>query len=168
MASLTKAINKDFIDQILPTYGNPRTNLPIWDQGQKMFLCEEYESESGHRYYTGIRFCDRVVIVERVGIYHNWTYIDGIELYAFNGNNMQLIQKCEYDKEFRNEEFIRKESEEMIRNYIGGMLKGGKTSMPKEQIDEYAKQLVEKCYKSFLDQDFSTRLTVIIPQIEQH
>lgn len=35
MASLTKAINKELFDRILPTYGNPRMAVPIWDNGQK-------------------------------------------------------------------------------------------------------------------------------------
>lgn len=51
MATLTKAINKDLFDSILPTFGNPRVHVPVWDEGQKMFLCEEYESANGHRYY---------------------------------------------------------------------------------------------------------------------
>lgn len=41
MASLTKAINKDLFDSILPTFGNQRVHIPVWDEGQKMFLCEE-------------------------------------------------------------------------------------------------------------------------------
>ena len=75
MASLTKAINKDLFDSILPTFGNQRVHIPVWDEGQKMFLCEEYESASGNRYYKGVRFCDRIVVVEKVGLYHNWTYL---------------------------------------------------------------------------------------------
>ena len=93
MASLTKAINKDLFDSILPTFGNQRVHIPVWDEGQKMFLCEEYESASGNRYYKGVRFCDRIVVVEKVGLYHNWTYIDGIEVYAFNGTRLELVQK---------------------------------------------------------------------------
>ena len=101
MANLTKAINKNFLDQVLPTFGNPRTAIPVWDNGQKMFICNEMESLSGNRYYMGVRFCDRVVIVEHVGIYHNWTYLDGLDLYAFNGQRVELIQKKEYDKVYR-------------------------------------------------------------------
>ena len=91
MASLTKTINKDLFDSILPTFGNQRFHIPVWDEGQKMFLCEEYESASGNRYYKGVRFCDRIVVVEKVGLYHNWTYIDGIEVYAFNGTRLELV-----------------------------------------------------------------------------
>ena len=155
MASLTKAINKDLFDSILPTFGNQRVHIPVWDEGQKMFLCEEYESASGNRYYKGVRFCDRIVVVEKVGLYHNWTYIDGIEVYAFNGTRLELVQKRDYDKVHRNEEFIRKELETMVR------------CMPQEELEEKAKSIIDGCYKSFLDSDYNTRLTQILPQIEQ-
>ncbi len=141
MASLTKAINKDLFDSILPTFGNQRVHVPVWDKGQKMFLCEEYESANGHRYYKGVRFCDRIVVVEKVGLYHSWTYIDGIEIYAFNGKRLELVQKKDYEKEFRNEEFIRKESEIMVRNYIEGVLKAQKSCMPQQKLKKSRRQL---------------------------
>lgn len=167
MATLSKAISKNLFDNILPTFGSPRVHIPAWDNSQKMFICDEYESANGNRYYRGIRFCDRVVVVEKVGLYHNWTYIDGIELYAFNGKKLELIQKCDYDKVFRNEEFIRSESERMVKDYLTGVLKTQRTSVPAEELENQAKELIEGCYKSFLDCDFNTRLTQIIPAIEQ-
>lgn len=165
MASLKKAINKDLFDNLLPTFGNPRVHIPIWDEGQKMFICDEYENENGHRYYKGIRFCDRIVIVEKVGLYHTWTYIDAIEIYAFNGTRLEIIQKRDYDKTFRCEEFVRSESESMIRNYLEGILKIHHASMSEEEIAAKAKAIVDSCYKSFLDSDFNVRITKILPQI---
>lgn len=167
MASLTKAINKNLFDKILPTFGNPRVQIPVWDEGQKMFLCGDYESASGHRYYMGVRFCDRIVIVEKVGLFHNWTYIDSIEVYAFNGTKLVLVQKHDYEKTFRSEEFIRQESVTMVRDFIEGVVKTQGSSMAKDEIEAQAKSIVEGCYKSFLDSDFNTRLTKILPQIEQ-
>ena len=167
MATLTKAINKSLFDSILPTFGNPRVHVPVWDEGQKMFICEEHESGNGHRYYLGIRFCDRIVIVEKVGLFHSWTYIDCIELYAFNGQKMELIKKRDYDKVFRNEEFIRQESEQMVTDFLTGVMKMQRVCLPAEQTTGQAKALVNGCYKSFLDQDFNTRLTQILPQLEQ-
>ena len=167
MATLSKAINKNLFDSILPTFGNPRVHVPVWDEGQKMFICNEYESANGHRYYLGIRFCGRIVIVEKVGLYHNWTYIDSIELYAFNGQKMELIQKRDYDKVFRNEAFIRQESELMVKDYLTGVMKTQRICAPAEQIVAQATELVDGCYKSFLDSDFNTRLTQILPAIEQ-
>lgn len=167
MATLTKAISKNLLDSVLPTFGSPRVHVPAWDNSQKMFICDEYESANGNRYYRGIRFCNRVVIVEKVGLYHNWTYIDGIELYAFNGNKLELIQKQDYDKVFRKEEFIRAESERMVKDYLQGILKAQRASIPSTQLEKNAKELIDGCYKSFLDRDFNTRLTQILPEIEQ-
>lgn len=168
MATLTKAINKSLFDRILPTFGTPRVNIPTWDDEQKMFICSQYESVSGHRYYLGIRFCDRIVIVEKLGFYHTWTYIDGIELFAFNGQKIELIQKREYDKEFRNEDFIRQESEQMVREYLTDTLDVQCSRVPEEQMALQAHELVSRCYKSFLDPDFNTRLIQILPKLEQH
>ncbi len=167
MAKLSKAISKNLFDSILPTYGSPRVHIPVWDNGQKMFIIGEYVSARGNRYYRGVRFCENVVIVEKVGLFHTWTYIDGIELYAFNGKQIELIQKRDYEKEFRNEKFVRQESVEMVKDYINAVLKVQKMSLPAEEIETKAKTLIEGCYKSFLDSDFNTRLTQIIPAIEQ-
>ena len=167
MANINNVISKNVFDNILPTYGKPRVKVPVWDNSQKMFIFDEYQSAQGYRYYRGIRFCDNIVIVEKVGLYHNWTYIDSIEIYAFNGKKLELIQKRDYDKVHRNEEFIRAESERMVKDYLAGILKSQRTSVPAAEIEIQAKSLIGKCYKSFLDADFNTRLTQILPAIEQ-
>ena len=165
MANLSNILNQNFINDILPVYGNPRTKVPTWDTAQKMFICDEYESETGNYYYRGIRFCDRIVIVEKVGLYHNWTYIDGIELYAFNGRKLELIQKKDYEKQFRKEEFVKKESEEMVKNYLTATLKMHGLSVPEKQVEENAQSLMGNCYKSFLDSDYNAQLMQILPSI---
>jgi hypothetical protein len=166
METAINAISENVFDNILPTFGNPRVHIPVWNDSQKMFIFEEYESCGGNLYYRGIRFCERVAIVENIGLYHNWTYIDGIELYAFNGKKPELIQKCDYENTFRSEEFIRKESESMVKHYLAGALKAQKIIVPDEQLDSKAKEIVNGCYKSFLDPNFNTCLTQIIPVIE--
>ena len=93
--------------------------------------------------------------------------IDGIEVYAFNGTRLELVQKRDYDKVHRNEEFIRKELEIMVRNFFEGVLKAQRSCMPQEELEEKAKGIIDGCYKSFLDSDYNTRLTQILPQIEQ-
>lgn len=165
MATLSTAISKDLFNNILPTFRNPRVHIPSWDNGQKMFIFDEHGSSKGNMYYRGLRFCDRIAIVEKVGLFHNWTYIDSIELYAFNGKKIELIQKRDYEKAFRNEAFIKKESVEMVKDYISATLKMQRTTIPDEEIELQAKSLVENCYKSFLDKDFNTQLTQILPTL---
>ena len=90
---------------------------------------------------------------------------DAIEIYAFNGTKLELVQKRDYEKTFRNEDFIRSESEAMVRNYVEGILKIHRTTMPAEELTEKAKALVDSCFKSFLDSDFNIRITKILPQL---
>lgn len=80
---------------------------------------------------------------------------------------MELIQKRDYNKVHRNEAFVRAESEAMVKDFLAGILKAQRTSVPAEQLESQAKELIESCYKSFLDNDFNTRLTQILPAIEQ-
>lgn len=167
MIMLTNAFNQNVLDRIMPPFGTKRMNIPVWDEGQKMFICGEYESATGHLYYRGVRFCERIVISEKVGLYHNWTYIDAIELYVFNGTRLELVQTRVYEKTFRDEATIRRDSEEMVKNYLNGVIKSQGLNMPSRQIEAQARELVEGCYKSFLDADYNNRLMQILPAIEQ-
>lgn len=166
MASFEKALTKDLFDNLLPTYGTPRKSMPVWDESQKMFLFNNYESKSGNYYYEGIRFCDKVVIKEKVGLYHTWTYIDSIEIYVFNGTKLELVQKRDYDKTFRNEEFVRSEAEQMLCDYIKGSLKTQGMSGDETHIKNEVHRLVDGSYKSFLNADFNKQLTCILPQLK--
>lgn len=166
MANINNVISKNVFDNILPTYGKPRVKVPVWDNSQKMFIFDEYQSAQGYRYYRGVRFCDNIVIVEKVGLYHNWTYIDGIELYAFNGTKAELIQKRDFVKVFRSEEFIRQQTMQMLNDYISGVMKAQRISIPQAEIEAKAKAYIDASYKSFLDSDFNTRLTQIIPALQ--
>ena len=67
----------------------------------------------------------------------------------------------------RNEAFVRMESEAMVKDFHAGILKAQRTSVPTDQLENQAKELIDGCYKSFLDSDFNTRLTQILPAIEQ-
>lgn len=166
MANISKAITQNLLDSLLPTFGKPRKNIPTWDEGQKMFIFDQHVSDRGNLSYRGIRFCDRVVVVEKVGLFHSWTYINSIELFAFNDDQLELLQKRDYDKVFRNEEFVRKETVAMIKDYLASAFKSQHVKVAEADIERHALQLVEGCYKSFLDSSFDTRLTKIIPQIE--
>lgn len=166
MATFEKAMTKDLFDNLLPTYGNTRKAVPAWDEGQKMFLLGNYESASGNYYYEGIRFCDRIVIKEKVCLWNTWTYLNSIEVYAFNGTRLELVQKCDYNKEFRNEEFVRSESERMISDYVKGCLKAQGELPDEEQIRLEAHKVVDGSYKSFLSPDYNKQLTLVLPQLK--
>ena len=97
MATIS-GVKNNLFDSILPTYGNPRVKTPIWNESQHMFITSQYTSAAGHTYYLGVRFSDRFVTILHIGLYHNWTYINEIELYAFDEHERTLIAKTKLDQ----------------------------------------------------------------------
>jgi len=141
----------NFLDKVLPTYGNQRENIPIYDDGRKMFLSNTYTSESGNMYYRGIRFSERLVMVEYVGIYKSWTYIDKIELFAFNGTNRELIGRKEFSKEFYKQEELRVEVEELTLNYLKSQMALSNGQASEETLQLSAKQITDEMYQNQID-----------------
>jgi hypothetical protein len=162
MAQIANISNSMF-DQILPTFGTPSINLPVWNEGQKMFISSEYESSNGNRYYKGLRFCDQLAIVETWGTYHTWTYINSVEIYTFDGNKPKLAGKRTFDKQFYDLDFIKAQTEVMVQEFIQGQLKIQNVNMPMVRIEDKAKVLVDKSYKSFLDEDYNPRVQIMLP-----
>jgi hypothetical protein len=135
-----------FIDRILPAMGNQRENVPIYDSTQKMFLSNTYTSESGNMYYKGLRFSERFVMLEHIGLYKSWTYIDEIEIYAFDGNQMNIIAKKKFEKQFYNAELIKNEVIELTFEYFRNQNILCGSSGTDETLKALAVNIVEETY----------------------
>lgn len=160
-------ISNSLFDQMLPAFGTPGNNLPVWNEGQKMFISSEYESSAGNRYYKGLRFCEQLAIVETWGTYHTWTYINSVEIYTFDGNKPKLVGKKTFDKVFYNTDFIKAQTEQMVQEYMKGQIKIQKVNLPAVRIAEQAKLIVDRSYKSFLDADYTPRVQMMLPVLTE-
>jgi hypothetical protein len=166
MARLAEVENS-FLDSFLPPYGNPRVKTPIWDEGQHMFLTEQYTSAAGHTYYLGVRVSDRFVTILHIGLYYTWTYIDEIDVYAFDGQQRQLIGKTTFDRQFYKEDVVRSATESLIRNYLEGQLKINGSTADHKKIESEVKELVQKSYFSLLnDSNTARRLEAVKPLLQ--
>ena len=146
-----KPIN-NFLDSVLPTFGNLKENIPVYNEAQRMFISSNYTSAAGHLYYKGIRFSERLVMIEQVGLYHNWTYIDGIELYAFNGTERVLIAKKQFDKVFYNMEFIKEEVNQMLHSYFKSQILLKNENASTEIIEQHTNQTIGSLYENKIEQ----------------
>lgn len=143
-------VGNNFLDTILPIIGNPRVNTPIWNESQQMFITDQYTSAAGNTYYLGVRFCDRFVTILHIGLYHNWTYINEVEVYAFDHQERVLIGKTTLDK-FYDENLVRSATEALLQNYIEGQYKLQGSVFEKKELEEQVKGLVDRSYCSMLD-----------------
>lgn len=142
--------NGNILDSILPTFGEPRINTPIWDETQHMFVVDQYTSAAGHTYYLGVRFADRFVTIIHKSHYHNWTYVNDVEVYAFDGEERKLIGKKSLDT-YYNEDLVRSATEELLKNYILGQMKLNGAHIEQDILDKKVEELVQQSYRSMLD-----------------
>ena len=149
MATIS-GVKNNLFDSILPTYGNPRVKTPIWNESQQMFITDQYTSAAGHTYYLGVRFSDRFVTILHIGLFHNWTYINEIELYAFDECERTLIAKAKLDQ-YYDEGLVRSTTEKLLHDYIAGQMKLNGSAVDQRQLDDQVKELVDKSYVSILD-----------------
>lgn len=165
MASI-KVITADPINDIFPVFGTERkNNLPIWNEDSKMFITSQYTSQAGNQYYKGIRFCDRLAIVETFGIFHTWTYLNDIDIYTFDGKKPILVAHKEFEKTYRNNDLAKKEAEQMLKDFIKGQMKLQDQKLSADEIENMAQGLIEKSYMSFLDKDYSVNMNNMLPII---
>lgn len=115
-----------------------------------MFITDQYTSAAGNTYYLGVRFSDRFVTILHIGLYHNWTYINEVEVYVFDNQKPQLVGKTKIDH-FYDENRIRATTEDLLSSYIKSQMKLNGTSVDERQIASQVKELVEKSYCSMLD-----------------
>ena len=151
MARIT-GVSNNLLDSILPVFGNPRVKTPIWNESQHMFITDQFTSAAGNTYYLGVRFSDRFVTILHIGLYHNWTYINEVEVYAFDETERKLVGKTKIDK-FYDEGLVRSTTKQLLEDYIEGQMKLNGCKIDKDQLSLQVSELVEKSYLSLIDDE---------------
>lgn len=155
-----------FIDGILPVYGNPGCNIPVWNEGEKMFISDEYQSAKGNWYYKGLRFSDRLAIVEKVGLFHSFKYIDEIEVYTFNEKSRTLIGSYKFEKTFYDKDLIQNKAKEMVSDYITSQMKLQNLPVRRDSIVSEVDKIVGATYVSLLSDDYNINLQNLLPVLQ--
>lgn len=155
-----------FIDGILPVYGNPRCNIPVWNEREKMFISDEYQSAKGNWYYKGLRFSDRLAIVEKVGLFHSFKYIDEIEVYTFNEKSRTLIGSHKFEKTFYDKDLIQNKAKEMVSDYITSQMKLQNLPVRRDSIVSEVDKIVGATYVSLLSDDYNINLQNLLPVLQ--
>lgn len=151
---------------ILPKKGEFRPKgLPIWEENRQMFIMDEHESKSGHRSYKGVRVTDRFMTVEYIGNYHTLTYINALELYIYDGKELKLASKREFDKRFYDKAKNREEFENMFKSFVKSQAKMLKRHMSEEEVTKQVKTLVESSYCSMTDENSTHLLELAAPML---
>ena len=89
-----------------------------YSQVAKMLLTPGYVSAAGNMYQEGVRISKRLAV--RFSIGHGWahTFMNGIQLYAWDGMSLRVVAHRCYSNFWWCEEDIRREVISMITSYL--------------------------------------------------
>ncbi|MCQ2287626.1 MAG: hypothetical protein MJZ74_00825 [Muribaculaceae bacterium] len=160
-------LGNSFINKILPTFGQKRVDIPIWNESQHMFITDQYTSAAGNTYYLGVRISDQFVTILHIGLYHSWTYINEVEVYCFDGDQKKLIGKTKLDV-FYDEDLVRDTTEKLLKDYMSSQMKLQGVAYNDTQLNDEAKKLVDRSYLSMFDSNTTIKLEAVRPLLAQH
>lgn len=112
---------------------------------KNVYLTQGWTSAAGNFYYRAIRVSNRLIIFFNIGEGYAHTFINGITLYAWDGQRARMIAQKNWggcDWRCFNEKFAREESVHMLADYLKGQAKMLGQSVSEEQLLSFSRQMV--------------------------
>lgn len=158
--------SSNIMDSLFPKIGESVAfNRPIWMENDRIFKLNEYVSNAGHRYVTGLRFSDQVAVIIKKSYWNSWTYLDSVEVYHFNEFNLEVIGTKKFDKQFYSNEAIHSAVADVIRDHI---ISSAKMNNSNIAIDErIVEQMTTQTERSFNNGEYPPITSKLRQLIEQ-
>lgn len=112
-----------------------------------IFLTNGYTSAAGNTYYQGVRLSDRIVVKYNIGEGYAHTFLNGIEVYGFNGRDKKRIGSRSFNCYFFSECNAKREAIGIVMDYMKGQTKLMGASVDTYQLEQFSQRLVEDTYK---------------------
>ena len=118
-----------------------------YNAAKNVFLSQGYTSAAGNMYYKAVRLSNRLMVYYDLGQGYAYTFLNGIKLYCFDGQKVQLIaQKYWGGSDYRifNEQFAKEQSILMLRGFLEGQLKLQGAHVSDQELTSFARSMVEE------------------------
>ena len=124
-----------------------------YNAAKNVFLSMGYTRAAGNMYYRAIRLSNRLIVYYDLGQGYIHTFLNGIKLYYFDGQNANLIAQKYwggYDYHIFNEQFAKEQSILMLKNYLDGQLKIQGAHVSEQETYTFARNMIEETQKKRL------------------
>ncbi|MBQ0024058.1 MAG: hypothetical protein KBT29_12590 [Prevotellaceae bacterium] len=111
-----------------------------------IFLTNGYTSAAGNTYYQGIRLSDRIIVSYNIGEGYAHTFLNGVNVYGFNGREKRLIGSRSFNCYFFSESNAKREAIGIVTDYMKGQIKLMGASVESSQLEQFSEKLVEETY----------------------
>ena len=118
-----------------------------YNAAKNVFLTLGYTSAAGNMYYKAVRLSNRLVVYYELGQGYAYTFLNGIKLFAFDGQKANLIaQKCWGGCDYRifNEQFAKEQSILMLKSFLEGQLKIQGARVSDQELISFARGMIEE------------------------
>ena len=118
-----------------------------------MFLTQGYTSAAGNMYYRAIRLSDRLAVYYDLGQGYAYTFLNGIKLFCWDGNQAKLIAQkywggCDY--RVFNEQFAKEQSILMLKDYLAAQLKAQGAYVSDQEMLVFSRGMIEETQRKLI------------------
>lgn len=113
---------------------------------KNVYITHGYISAAGNTYFKAVRFSDRLAVHYDIGEGYKYTFLNGITLFAWDGNQAVIIGKkmwggCGNWVCF-SERFAMEQTVQMLKNYLEGQAKAIGQYVSEQQLLSFSRQMV--------------------------
>ena len=124
-----------------------------YNAAKNVFLTLGYTSAAGNMYYKAVRLSNRLVVYYELGQGYAYTFLNGIKLFAFDGQKAQLIAQkywggCDY--RIFSEQFAKEQSILMLKSFLEGQLKIQGARVSDQELISFARGMIEETQRKQL------------------
>lgn len=124
-----------------------------YNAAKNVFLTTGYTSAAGNMYYRAIRISDRLAVYYDLGQGYAYTFLNGIKLFCWDGNQAKLIAQkywggCDY--RVFNEQFAKEQSILLLKDYLGAQLKAQGAYVSDQEMLAFSRGMIEETQRKLI------------------
>lgn len=135
------------LSTILPSIANGNAT---YNDIAKMFLTQGWQSMAGNVYQEGMRLSDKIVVKYNIGHGYCHTFLNGVNIYGFDGTQMRLlVSDNSYNCCYWSEGVVKGETVRLLEKFFEGYCRAnGCYDENRQAIREIAAQFVDETIRS--------------------
>lgn len=133
------------VEKSLPAMSGSRVS---YNSKNNIFLTPGYTSAAGNTYYQGIRLSDRIIVKYNLGQGYMYLFLNGIQIYGYNGTSTTLLASRAYNCTCFSEAFAKRQCVDMVTEYLKGQMRLTGTQVSDLQLSQFADSLVGEAMKN--------------------
>ena len=115
----------------------------------KLFCTPAYVALSGNMYQEGLRISDRLAIKYSIGYGYCHVFMNGLQVFAYDGTGLKLISQASYYNFWWDEAAINAETVRMVQEFLINECKVlGIQGVSESELSRQAKILVDQARKT--------------------